>query len=188
MPPIAGSFQGGTGGMQSFQSLIPPMPSPNFVPSQNFLPGPAGQAGFMPPAIGGNWNQIAQQMAGPMYLPHAPPAGIPYPIRPPAPPAAAHPPVVSPTTTLPGLTGRAMPPGGSTGPLGGIGSLGGGSAGGMRGMGGNFQMFAPPMSIYEPVMGLDGSPNSAIPSPFGGSGGAPAGNVQWWNRPGTQVA
>lgn len=57
MPPRAGPFQGGTGG--TFQSLIPPMGMPSYNPG----------GGYMPAPIGGQWNQIAQQMAGPMFMP-----------------------------------------------------------------------------------------------------------------------
>jgi len=108
-PPIAGQFQPGMGGIQQ-PPLIPPMSMPSYNFPGNYLPGQAGMQGFMPPAIGGQWNQLAQQMAGRMYLPPAPGGGIPSPLMP---PPTVHPPVTMPI----------LPPS----RIGGVGTSGGGT-------------------------------------------------------------
>jgi len=164
-PPIAGQFQPGMGGIQQ-PPLIPPMSMPSYNFPGNYLPGQAGMQGFMPPAIGGQWNQLAQQMAGRMYLPPAPGGGIPSPLTPP--------PVVHPPVTMPML-----PPTVPQGPyahggrvLAAGGGGGGGAAAGMglRGYGGGYTMPGITLMPNDPVFGIDGSPGSVIPSPFGGGG------------------
>lgn len=177
--------------------IVPPMPMPNYNPPGNYLPGAAGQRGFMPQPIGGYWNQMAQQMAGPMYLPPVPPAGTPYPIRP---PAAATPPIATPYQppsgqTMPGLPasvgGIPLSHGGRVLARGG-GAGGGAMAGmGVRSYGGNYTMHGVAQLPNDPVYGIDGAPNSVIPSPFGGGGGGSAPvfiGSPLWQRPPTQVA
>jgi hypothetical protein len=118
MPPVAGQFQPGMGGIQA-SPLIPPVSMPNYNIPGNYLPNPVGVQGFMPPAIGGQWNQLAQQMAGPMYLPSAPARGIPSPLTP---PPKATPPVTMPIQPPSQLGG---------GGISGVPLLGGGGGGGL---------------------------------------------------------
>lgn len=135
-------FAAGTGGIlpgtPGSMGLIPPMPQmamPGLSPSGPAIPGTQS---FMPAPVGGQWNQLAQQMAGPMFMPPAPSAGIPYPkpvmpgggpiatVAAPEPPA----PPVAPPMPMP----IGVPPGGRVfgGNLGG-GQLFGGGGGGFGG-------------------------------------------------------
>lgn len=70
--PYAAPFAAGSGGAMPSQPGYPGGgiggPYQNFIPQAqpaNYNPG----GGFMPAPIGGYWNQMAQQMAGPMYGP-----------------------------------------------------------------------------------------------------------------------
>lgn len=162
-------FQGGYGG------LIPPMPSPQFVPQQNYLPKPLGQPGFMPPAIGGYWNQMAQQMAGPMYLP-SPPPGMASPLAPPKPP---------PTYTSGPGAGVPSPVLNSGSALNTLRSrLAGGGGGGIPSGGRTIQAFgSAPYVGSATTFGIDGTGPA---SPFDTSGGFPIGRM--FGNFGTQVA
>lgn len=70
-PPGALQNPAAFGGMPSpfnaGQGGIMPNPGYQLPPLQNPSYNPGG--GFMPAPIGGQWNQIAQQMAGPMFMP-----------------------------------------------------------------------------------------------------------------------
>jgi hypothetical protein len=126
MNPMAMPFQGGMGGMMPMgmppgnPMPIPPMSMPNYNAGGGDLPTP----------IGGQWNQIAQQMAGPLFLPPGTPQGSgattlngPWnPVmpahpnafttagyHPPAPPHAAPPPVAQPTLLPPQLLPQGNP-------------------------------------------------------------------------------
>lgn len=59
--------------------LIPPMPQMAMPGLSPYGPAIPGTQSFMPAPMGGQWNQLAQQMAGPMFMPPAPSTGIPYP-------------------------------------------------------------------------------------------------------------
>jgi hypothetical protein len=136
MSPMAMPFQGGMGGMMPMgmppgnPMPIPPMSMPNYNPG----------GGTMPTPLGGQWNQIAQQMAGPMFMPQgstilggAPNAIPPMQVSPTTvpgykPPTSVPPPMVMPTGTppvrFPGtLGGHSL--GAYAGALGGGGFSGG---------------------------------------------------------------
>ena len=58
--PQASPFTPGMGGIMPGPGYqLPPLQNPGYNPG----------GGFMPAPIGGQWNQIAQQMAGPMFMP-----------------------------------------------------------------------------------------------------------------------
>lgn len=139
-------FAAGTGsilpGTPGSMGLIPPMPQMAMPGLSPYGPAIPGTQSFMPAPMGGQWNQLAQQMAGPMFMPPAPSAGIPYPnpvmpgggpiatVAAPKPPA----PPVAPPMPMP----IGVPPGGRMfggGALGG-GQLFGGGGGGLVGGGG----------------------------------------------------
>lgn len=146
MPPIAQPFTAGAGGIMpgtpGSMGLIPPMPQMAMPGLSPYGPAIPGTQSFMPAPVGGQWNQLAQQMAGPMFMPPHPGAGIPYPnpvmpgggpiatVAAPKPPA----PPVAPPMPMP----IGVPPGGRMfggGALGG-GQLFGGGGGGLVGGGG----------------------------------------------------
>ena len=54
-----GGMQGSTQQFGPYQNFIPQAPNLNYNPG----------GGYMPTPVGGQWNQIAQQMAGPMFGP-----------------------------------------------------------------------------------------------------------------------
>lgn len=158
------------------------MSVPNYIPSRNYLPGQAGMPGFMPPAIGGYWNQMAQQMAGPMYMPPLPSSNIPSPIRPPAPPQTFTPgPVAAiPNGAVPGALNPVAP--GMPSQLSRLAGGGGpvGAPSGAR----TIQAFgSAPYIGSATTWGIDGT---APASPFMGSGGHPIGYFD--GTFGTQVA
>lgn len=166
MPPIAQAFQGGLGGLSNlggYGGLIPPMQQFQGA-SQNFLPSPLGQSGFMPPAMGGYWNQLAQRMAGPMYLPPAPP-GMASPLNPPKPPPTYTP---GPGAGVP--SPASLPGSGINTALSRIagGAGGGGIPSGSR----TIQAFgSAPYIGSATTWGIDGSVPSSMP--FMGPVGAP---------------
>ncbi|MDE2471099.1 MAG: hypothetical protein KGL35_20725 [Bradyrhizobium sp.] len=130
-PPMATPFQGGMGG------LIPPMPSINYGQSGPYGPAATGTQVMQPQPLGGYWNQMAQQMAGPMFMPPTP-QGIPFPkLTMPGTPTTVAPPTSNtpqPPTTPPTLNPipRLVPIGGGGGGIGG-GGFGGGGGIGLRG-------------------------------------------------------
>lgn len=108
--PTPPAFAGGIGGTLTGNAAMMP-PGGSGSPYQSFIP-PMAQAnynpggGFMPTPMGGQWNQLAQQMAGPMFLPSgvkpsvSPLFGAPNPVgmpQQPTPPPSATPLPVSVT-------------------------------------------------------------------------------------------
>ena len=127
-------------GTPGSMGLIPPMPQMAMPGLSPYGPAIPGTQSMMPAPVGGQWNQLAQQMAGPMFMPPHPGAGTPYPnpvmpgggpiatVAAPKPPVA--PPMPMPITSGP-FGNRLF--GGSSGPVG----LGpGGGIGGFSGFGG----------------------------------------------------
>lgn len=139
--PTAQPFAAGAGGIMpgtpGSMGLIPPMPQMAIPGLSPYGPAITGTQSMMPIPMGGQWNQLAQQMAGPMFMPPHPSAGIPYPNpvmhgggpiatvaapKPPAPPVTApRAPISSP---LLGAGGGLMGGGGAG--YGGAGYFGGG--------------------------------------------------------------
>lgn len=142
MPPVAQPFAAGAGGIMpgtpGSMGLIPPMPQMAMPGLSPYGPAIPGTQSMMPAPVGGQWNQLAQQMAGPMFMPPRPAAGIPYPnpVMPGGGPiatvAAPKPPTppVAPPVSMP----IGIPPGGR---IGG-GQLLGGGGGGLVGGGGTW--------------------------------------------------
>ena len=185
MPPIAQPFTAGAGGIMpgtpGSMGLIPPMPQMAMPGLSPYGPALPGTQSFMPAPVGGQWNQLAQQMAGPMFMPPPPSTGIPYPhLVMPATPGGS--PIATVATPKPPSTPVPLPPTLPIGPgggtllarrqlLGGGGQIGAGSFGGMGPHGGlQFQMVPQPMTNGS-MFGLDGAGPPGLPSPFGGAGG-----------------
>lgn len=183
MPPIAQPFTAGAGGIlpgtPGSMGLIPPMPQMAMPGLSPYGPAIPGTQSFMPAPMGGQWNQLAQQMAGPMFMPPAPSTGIPYPnpvmpgggsiatVAAPKPPAHVAMPVTAPLPIGPGggtlLARRQLLGDGQFG-AGGFGAMG------PHGSGLQVQMVPQPMTNGT-TFGIDGAGPTGLASPFGAAGG-----------------
>lgn len=199
-------FAAGTGGIlpgtPGSMGLIPPMPQMAMPGISPYGPAIPGTQSFMPAPVGGQWNQLAQQMAGPMFMPPKPGAGIPYPnpvmpggtpiatVTAPKPPVAPPMPmpVTAPFPVMPNTLNRPASVGGIPISHGGRVLAAGGGAGGIGAGGLGVRSYSTPYTMHgvaqlpnDPIYGVDGSPGSVIPSPFGagGSGALPILAQHW---------